>query len=209
MLYEYLKSHYDLGEPIFMSDIDIENMSDENLRYHLKKLTDDGMINRFEAGVYYLPKTNILGEKMELSSDTVALHKYVMRKGKRIGYYSGYTLANRMGLSSQVPYVKEITSNYAPATVREITIKDTKYIIRRPSVEINEENVFTLELLDSLKDIDKYAEEDLDVCGDILTYFATQHKITKVMIDQVIENYPLKVYKAIYDTGVRYVSSPG
>lgn len=209
MLYTYLKEHYIPGEPIFTGDIDIPEFTDENLRYHLKKLTDDGIICRFEAGVYYFPKTNLFGEPTTLSAETVAIHKYINRKGKRIGYYSGYTLANRMGLSTQVPFTEEITSNYAPAPVREMTIKNRKYIIRRPAVEITDENVTTLQLLDCLKDIEKCAEEEPEVCGKILSAYAKEHGITKAMIDKFIENYPLKIYKAIYETGVEYVSARG
>lgn len=207
MLFEYLKKHYELGEPIFASDISINGMTEENLRYHLKKMTDDGILCRFEPGIYYFPKMNILGEKMLLAADTVAVHKYIMRRGRRVGYYSGYTLANRMGLSSQVPFTEEITSNYAPALVRELTIKNRKYIIRRPAVEITEENVMILQFLDCLKDVDKCAEEELDICGQILTKYAKDHEITKHMIDKFIGNYPIKIYKAIYETGVEYVSA--
>lgn len=207
VLYEYLKSNYEVGEPIFTSDIKIENMTEENLRYHLKKLTDDGRICRFEPGVYYFPKISILGLPMQLSADTVALHKYIIRRGRRVGYYSGYTLANRMGLSTQVPYIEEITSNYAPAQVRELTIKNRKYIVRRSVVEVTEENVKVLQFLDCLKDVDKCAEENLDICGEILTRYAKENDITKGIVDRFIENYPLKIYKAIYETGVEYVSS--
>lgn len=207
MLYDYLKENYEPGEPIFSGDIEIPGLSEENLRYHLKKLTDDGIISRFEAGVYYFPKMDILGERMNLSAETVAIHKYIQRRGKRVGYYSGYTLANRMGLSTQVPFTIEITSNYAPAQVRELTIKNRKYIIRRPVAEVTEENVAVLQFLDCLKDIEKCAEEEMDVCGKILSKYAKQNNITKQKIDEFIEEYPVKIYKAIYETGVEYVSA--
>ena len=207
MLYEYLKDNYTLGEPIFQNDIKIDGMTDANLRYHFKKLTDSGIICRFEDGIYYFPKTNILGEKMVLSAETVAIHKYIMRKGKRIGYYSGYTLANRMGLSTQVPFTEEITSNFAPAQVREITIKNRKYIVRRSTIEITDENAKVLQFLECLKDIEKCAEEELEICGQILTKYAIEHAITKQDIDRFIGKYPKKIYKAIYDTGVKYVSA--
>lgn len=207
MLYEYLKDNYTLGEPIFQNDIKIDGMTDANLRYHFKKLTDSGSICRFEDGIYYFPKTNILGEKMVLSAETVAIHKYIMRKGKRIGYYSGYTLANRMGLSTQVPFTEEITSNFAPAQVREITIKNRKYIVRRSTIEITDENAKVLQFLECLKDIEKCAEEELEICGQILTKYAIEHAITKQDIDRFIGKYPKKIYKAIYDTGVKYVSA--
>lgn len=207
MLYKYLKENYKPGEPIFSTDIEISGLSEENLRYHLKKLTDDGMICRFESGVYYIPKIDILGEKMNLSAEIVATHKYIQRKGKRVGYYSGFTLANRMGLSTQVPFTVEITSNYAPAQVRELTIKNRKFIIRRPLVEVTEDNVAVLQFLDCLKDIEKCAEEDLDICGRILSNYARRNAITKKRIDELIANYPMKIYKAIYETGVEYVSA--
>lgn len=207
MLYKYLKDNYTLGEPIFQNDIKIDGMTDANLRYHFKKLTDSGIICRFEDGIYYFPKTNILGEKMVLSAETVAIHKYIMRKGKRIGYYSGYTLANRMGLSTQVPFTEEITSNFAPAQVREITIKNRKYIVRRSTIEITDENAMVLQFLECLKDIEKCAEEELEICGQILTKYAIEHAITKQDIDRFIGKYPKKIYKAIYDTGVKYVSA--
>lgn len=209
MLYEYLIKNYMPGEPIFSGDIEIPGLSEENLRYHLKKLTDDGIISRFEAGVYYFPKLDILGERMNLSAETVATHKYIKRRGKRVGYYAGFTLANRMGLSTQVPFTVEITSNYAPAQVRELKIKNRKYIIRRPIVEVTEDNVTILQFLDCLKDIEKCAEEEMDVCGKILSEYAKENDITKNRIDQFIANYPVKIYKAIYETGVQYVSARG
>ena len=144
---------------------------------------------------------------MNLSAETVAIHKYIQRRGKRVGYYSGYTLANRMGLSTQVPFTIEITSNYAPALVRELTIKNRKYIIRRPVAEVTEENVAVLQFLDCLKDIEKCAEEEMDVCGKILSKYAKQNNITKQKIDEFIEEYPVTIYKAIYETGVEYVSA--
>ena len=207
VLYEYLKRNYTPGEPIFTDDIDMPGMTEGNLRYHLKKLTDDGSLCRFEPGVYYFPKMNIFGEPMSLSADTVAVHKYIMRRGKRVGYYSGYTLANRMGLSTQVPFTEEITSNYAPAVVRELTIKNRKFILRRPTVEVTEEIVQVLQFLDCLKDIDRCAEENLDMCGQILTKYAIEHEITKTLIDRFITNYPIRIYKAMYETGVKYVST--
>ncbi len=207
MLQSYLKKNYCPGEPIFAADLCLPQLTEENLRYHLKKLTDDGVLCRFEPGVYYFPKIDIFGEKIEISADTVAYHKYIMRRGKRVGYYSGYTLANRMGLSTQVPYREEITSNYAPAAVRELTIKNQQYVLRKPVVDITEKNAPILMFLDSLKDLERCAEEEPQICGHILTSFAQEHGITKTATDSIISRYPLKIYKAIYETGVQYVSA--
>lgn len=209
MLFDYLIQNYNQNEPIFLPDIQVEGMSDENIRYHLKRLTEIQKLFRFEPGVYYLPKESELGGMTALTVEEVALHKYVCRKGKRVGFYSGYTLANRLGLSTQVPFVEEITSNYAPAPVREISIKNRKYILRRPVVEVTDENVFVLQFLDCLRDLDQSAEESMEQCGRILSNYAREHEITKEKANQYLNYYPLKIYKAIYETGVEYVSARG
>ena len=47
----------------------------------------------------------------------------------------------------------------------------------------------------------------MEVCGRILSEYAKNNAITKKRIDQIITNYPVKIYKAIYETGVEYVSA--
>ena len=49
----------------------------------------------------------------------------------------------------------------------------------------------------------------MNVCGQILSKYARENEITKMMIDKFIVNYPIKIYKAIYETGVEYVSARG
>lgn len=205
MVYDYLEKNYEKGEPIFLSDLKIEGMTDENIRYHLKKLTDDGIICRFESGVYYMPKKDIFGENAILSVEIVAIRKYIKRHNKRVGFYSGYTLANKLGLSTQVPFTQEITSNFAPATVRKIQMKNKNYIIRKPVVLVTDENAKILQFLDCLKDIEKYAEEDMETCGKILSDYIIRNEITKTMVDKYVTYYPLKIYKALYETGVTNV----
>lgn len=204
MLYKYLCEHYKKDEPIFLSDISIPGMSEESIRYHLKKLADNGKICRFDAGIYYFPSTDLFGEPSVLAVEIVAIHKYIARQGKRMGFYSGYTLANRMHLSTQVPYVEEITSNNAPAAVREVVIQGHKYVLRKPLVEVTNENAPVLEFLECLKDIDKCAEEDMKTCGEFLSEYVKLYDITKEMVDKYIGFYPLKVYKALYETEVKF-----
>ena len=80
-------------------------------------------------------------------------------------------------------------------------------MIRRPAVTITEENAYVLQLLDCLKDIDKSAEEDMEKSGKILTNYVNEHRITREQVDKLLAYYPLKIYKAIYETGVKYVSA--
>ena len=151
MLYGYLIENFKPYEPIFTADIDID-MVGNSLRPKLKELCDSGKLCRYEAGVYYLPGKMKLKGLTPISASAVARSRYVNRRGKVRGYYSGYTFANQIGLSLQVPYVQEIVTNEASAKVREIDIKGQKFIIRKPKAEVTEENVYTLQFLDFLSD---------------------------------------------------------
>lgn len=208
MLYGYLIENFKPYEPIFTADIDID-MVGNSLRPKLKELCDSGKLCRYEAGVYYLPGKMKLKGLTPISASAVARSRYVNRRGKVRGYYSGYTFANQIGLSLQVPYVQEIVTNEASAKVREIDIKGQKFIIRKPKAEVTEENVYTLQFLDFLSDIDKYLDGSSENILDKLEKLIKDEKITKELIDTYISLYPMKVYKNLYETGVVYVITQG
>lgn len=208
MLYGYLIENFKPYEPIFTADIDID-MVGNSLRPKLKELCDSGKLCRYEAGVYYLPGKMKLKGLTPISASVVARSRYVNRRGKVRGYYSGYTFANQIGLSLQVPYVQEIVTNEASAKVREIDIKGQKFIIRKPKAEVTEENVYTLQFLDFLSDIDKYLDGSSENILDKLEKLIKDEKITKELIDTYISLYPTKVYKNLYETGVVYAITQG
>ncbi len=208
MLYGYLIENFKPYEPIFTADIDID-MVGNSLRPKLKELCDSGKLCRYEAGVYYLPGKMKLKGLTPISASAVARSRYVNRRGKVRGYYSGYTFANQIGLSLQVPYVQEIVTNEASAKVREIDIKGQKFIIRKPKAEVTEENVYTLQFLDFLSDIDKYLDGSSENILDKLEKIIKDEKITKELIDTYISLYPTKVYKNLYETGVVYAITQG
>ena len=208
MLYGYLIENFKPYEPIFTADIDID-MVGNSLRPKLKELCDSGKLCRYEAGIYYLPGKMKLKGLTPISASAVARSRYVDRRGKVRGYYSGYTFANQIGLSLQVPYVQEIVTNEASAKVREIDIKGQKFIIRKPKAEVTEENVYTLQFLDFLSDIDKYLDGSSENILDKLEKLIKDEKITKELIDTYISLYPMKVYKNLYETGVVYAITQG
>ena len=203
MLYEYLLERYEAFEPIFAADIDI-GMAGNSMRPKIKELCDSGKLCRYDAGIYYLPgETNIKGLS-PISASKVAKCKYVSRLGKVIGYYSGYTFANQVGLSLQVPYVQEIVTNETSAKVREVDINGQVFIIRKPKAMVNEDNYAVLQFLDLLSDVDRYMDGTADEPLNKLTQIIQKEKISKQKIDAYIDLYPTKVYKNLYRTGVVY-----
>ena len=73
MLYDYLLENYEEGEPIFLSEL--PGNSRDYVRQEMKKLVDEGKLERLYNGVYYLSYTTILGTKGKISVD-----KYVDKK---------------------------------------------------------------------------------------------------------------------------------
>ena len=63
MLKTFLLENYGYNEPIFLNALKIENLSDNALRQSVKRLTASGFIERFDNGIYYIPKRdNLLGK---------------------------------------------------------------------------------------------------------------------------------------------------
>ena len=127
MLYEFLKNNYKEAEPIFFSDIVIKGITKSAVNQQLKKLCDEGKLQKYENGIYYLPKKSRLKTSVGVNADTVARYKYVSRGGKVDGFYSGNTFANQLGISTQVPNKVKIVSNNMAAKVREVPI-ETRFV---------------------------------------------------------------------------------
>lgn len=197
MLYEYLIKSYQPNEPIFLCDIDLP-VSNGNLRKMMKDLCDIGKIKRFDIGIYYLPKKSRLKGGVPLSVDTVAKYKYVCRNGNIEGYYSGYTFANMLGVTTQVPYTIEIVSNNASAKVREIDLQGRRIILRKSRVPITNENYQILQFLDFLKDASVYSDEN-DIFENRIRKYIVDENIKKDDVDLYIKHYPDKIYRYIYE----------
>lgn len=198
MLYQYLVEKYKPNEPIFVSDINLP-ISDGNLRQMFKNLCDDGLVKRFDTGVYYIPKESRLKGGVPLGADTVAKAKYISRNGNIDGYYAGYTFANQLGLTVQVPYVTEIVTNNASARVREINMKGKRIVLRKSRTKITKENCRVLQFLDLLKDIDTYIDCSAEDASERLMNYIRTESITRNDIDKYISQFPVKVYKNMYE----------
>ena len=198
MLLEYLQKNYKVNEPIFISDIDLP-VTDTNLRQMFKVLCDSGQIFRYETGIYYMKGNTRLKGGVPLSASKVARYKYIARNDQVNGYYSGYTFANLLGLTTQVPYTIEIVRIGASAKCREVSVKNQKIMLRRPRTQINKENVDVLQLLDLLKDFEQYVDEDMVVATGIISSYIKKIGMKRSDVDEYITLFPDRVYKYIYE----------
>ena len=65
MVIDYIVENYTDGEPIFIDEL--PGNSKDYIRQEMKKLVDEGRLERLYNGVYYLPYVTILGTKGRIS----------------------------------------------------------------------------------------------------------------------------------------------
>ena len=200
MLYEYLINTYGENEPILLSDIQTKDMSYVNIRQQIKKLTDEGLLKRYDTGIYYIPKKSLFKSGTPLSRDKVITCKYLREGDDCCGYMSGLIIANQLGLTTQVPMVCEVVTNKATTDYRETTLANSRIIIRRPRVTITNDNYKSLQFLDLMKDIDIYSEIELSQLTNRLLTYMSKVNLSFSDLEDYLPYYPDKIYKNMYET---------
>ena len=83
--------------------------------------------------------------------------------------------------------------------MREVPIGPRIFIVRKPVVPVNEKNVYVLQLLDLLKNLDVYLDDDYDEARKKISQFVQIHNITRKDIDLYIRKFPVAVFKYYYE----------
>lgn len=199
MIYEILTKKYKEGEPIFFSDIYDEKTSKSALTQQLSTLCKKELLVKYTNGIYYLPKKSRLKSSVGPTADTIARYKYISKNGKIDGYYSGNTFANQLGISTQVPHIVEIVSNNTNSAPRDVKIGNRTFHIRKPLISITNENVYILQMLDLLSNLDTYSDYDYEVARICFLKYINAHKITRDDVDQYIRSFPLTAFRFYYE----------
>ena len=196
MVYDYIIQNYRKGEPIFLSELPGE--SKDYLRQEMKKLTDEGRLERLYNGVYFLPYETILGTRGKVSMDRYIEKKYL----KNGGYLTGLQQANRYGFTTQNPSCYEVCSNEATTKQRKQTVDGNTIIVYKPVTEITERNKSALQFLDLMSVIDKYSEVSGDELTAKLKKYVETAKVDFDVVKELMPLYPDKVYRKIYEGGL-------
>lgn len=199
MLYDYIIANYQKDEPIFLAEL--PGKSRESVRQEMKKLTDEGKIERLYNGVYYLSYRTILGTKGKVSVDKFVRKRFLEVNGQTTGYITGIQLANMYGFTTQNPSCFEVCSNEASTKQRRLDIDGRQIIVYKPVADITRENKGALQFLDLMSTIDKYSE----VSGDEFTSKLKAFVTVDVDFGQVKKYLPLfpdRVYRNIYQGGL-------
>ena len=200
MLYDYIVTNYEKDEPIFLAEL--PGKSREIIRQEMKKLTDDGKIERLYNGVYYRSYQTILGTKGKVSVDKYIQKKFLEANGEISGYITGIQLANMYGFTTQNPSCYEVCSNEASTKQRKLDIDGRQIIVYKPVVDISKENQSALQFLDLMSTIDKYSEISGDELAKKLREFAIMVGVDFELVKKYISLFPDRVYRNIYHGGL-------
>lgn len=190
------------GQPV-QNDIIAEAMAEEYaIPLHkakpvtnvtLKRLADKGQIERFQKGVYYRAKQTVFGMARP-SAESLEVQLLIRRGDDIIGYETGVSLMNQIGLTTFVPKKRVIATN----AYRKIM--NSKYIVaRKPVITVNANNFRYLQLLDLINDL---PEAPVDAVNPkaVLHAFAKKNALDTVeALTYAKQHYPQKTLLNLVD----------
>ncbi len=126
--------------------------------------------------------------------------KYIRNNVDVFGFYSGNKLLNLFRLTTQVPNILEITTNKATEDKQRIKVAYTQIELRKPPVEITNENVDTLQFLEAVAVMQSHTYYKLndDDVREIFKTFLINHMITRQDIEKYVPYYPIDVKKELF-----------
>lgn len=92
-----------------VADLGLPNKWYDNARMKLSRLEKQGQVVKVSKGKYYRPRQTVFGTLQPSREETVK--DLLIKNGKPIGYLTGYTTWNKMGLTSQISNLIEIGTN--------------------------------------------------------------------------------------------------
>lgn len=200
MLYDYIITNYQKDEPIFLAEL--PGKSRESVRQEMKKLTDEGKIERLYNGVYYRSYKTILGTKGKVSVDKFIQKRYLEANGEIFGYITGIQLANMYGFTTQNPSCYEVCSNEASTKQRKVDVDGRQIIVYKPVVEISKDNKGALQFLDLMSTIDRYSEVSGDEFTVKIKNFISIVGVDFGQVKKYLSLFPDRVYRNIYQGGL-------
>ncbi|NDV45471.1 hypothetical protein D0T49_00190 [Paludibacter sp. 221] len=155
----------------------------------LERLQKEGLIKKMSKGIFYKPQQTVFGE---LKPDyTEMLRPYLFENGRRVAYETGYSLYNRLKLTTQVAFRIKIASRDRRISVNKGALKiDTV----KSYVDVTDTNYKLLELLDALKDIKRIPDASTD--NSIVILSSLINKLSDKQIAEMIKyalSYPPRV----------------
>ena len=204
MIKDYLIDNYGYNEPIFLNDLSVEGISENAVRQSVKRLVAYGFLERYDSGIYYIPKSGGLLGKSYLDPSIVIMRKYVENNSNKYGYITGLSFANQLGLTTQMPAVIEIVTNREATNGRTLMVGNQKVRVKKSAIPVSEDNAELLQLLDSVGQAEKYTELTMKETVEILSAYIRKKKFTKEQLSDVSSALTGATAKKLIEWGMIY-----
>lgn len=208
MLKSYLLERYGYNEPIFLNDLSIDGLSENAVRQSVKRLAANGFLERYDNGIYYIPKSGGLLGKKYLDPLLVIMRKYVRSKSETYGYITGISFVNQLGLTTQMPAIIEIVTNKESTNGRTVMVGNQKIRIKKSAVTVSDNNAELLQLLDGIAQAEKYTERPMEETIDTMLSYVKEKGFTKEQLSEVSSAITGATAKKLIEWGVIYEFAP-
>jgi predicted transcriptional regulator of viral defense system len=178
------------GKSFGYADLGIAKEEYQTAAKALERLLAKGIIKKLSKGVFYKAEQTVFGELKPIYSEQ--LRPYLFENGKRIAYETGFSLYNRMGLTTQMAFRIKIASRSKRISINRGTLKADAI---KSYAEVTEANYQLLGFLDALKDIKRIPDCSVSQAVKIMS-----DKISKLEEKQIAE---LIKYTLLYPPRVR------
>ena len=201
----YLETVYGYSTPIFLKDVRIGGKSKAAIKESFYRAVKDGQLERRSNGIYFLRSNEKFGSG--ITFEDVVEKKFIYSKDVnkgfkelfRIGYYTGMTFLNRIGISEQVPAILEITTNNTSSKKRFYSSKKSLAIIRKGKTQITSQNYLMLQFLDMFHWLSSY---EVIKNSELLRKYIESNYLTKQQFSEYIPLYSFQTLKKITEGGL-------
>jgi len=144
------------SQPFGYADLGIKAADFFSAAKALERLQKKGTIKKVSKGVFYIPRKTVFGE---LGPDSNGiLERYLFEDGKRVAYETGFSLYNKLGLTTQMAFKLKIATKKNPIKIDQGSLQVRSV---KSYVDITDQNYRLLGYLDALKDIKRIPDSSV------------------------------------------------
>lgn len=137
-------------------DFDIEVNKKEAIIKALNRMATSGKITKLSKGKYFKPETTPFGTLQPNQEQVVK--DLLNEDGKVVGYLTGYSIYNQLGLTTQVSNIIQIGKNQTRATFKRERYSIS--FVKQKNI-ITKKNIPLLQILDAIKYVKKIPDTSI------------------------------------------------
>ncbi|MEN2400621.1 DUF6088 family protein [Flavobacterium sp. MC2016-06] len=174
------------GHVFTYADFTSEENKEQAVIKALNRMAASGKITKLTKGKYYKPENTPFGD---LKPNQFQVVKDLLENdGKIIGYLTGYSVYNQLGLTTQISNIIQIARN----DIRP-TLKRERYTIKfvKQKNNITKENIPLLQTLDSIRYVKKIPDSSISsACLRFISILKSYSEKDTATLVRLTQTYP-------------------